>query len=431
MSLIKDPVVQTGDWKRRLDVIVSTMRDISLHTDPQEMVRTYASRMREILPVDASMSLSRRDLPPPNYRITRSTLWTEIINPWKERNRLPILQGGMLGELIYGDQPRVIDDLEVAPNDPARKYFEGMRSMIALPNFENGEALNMVLLMRKQRAAFRREELPELVWMSNLFGRATSTLVISSELRNAYHMLDEELKTVADIQRSLLPATLPRVPNLDIAAYYHTSQRAGGDYYDFFQLRDGKLGMLIADVSGHGTPAAVVMAITHAIAHMLPDPKCCPGVMLTEINRHLTERYTASGSDFVTAFYGVYDPPSRSFTYACAGHNPPRLKSCTTGTMSSLDAVSDIPLGIFDNIQYKTATRNFRPGDQIVFYTDGITEASAPDGSLFGADRLDHVLENCHLTASGLIESVLDAVGQFTQDKPATDDRTILVARVL
>src|SRR5438034_2972270 len=93
---------RSGDWQKRLAVIVETMRAISQQTDPQAMVRTYGERIRQLMAVDRSVSLSRRGLPFPKYRITRSTTWREIINPWKEKDRLPILEGGLLSNLIYG-----------------------------------------------------------------------------------------------------------------------------------------------------------------------------------------------------------------------------------------------------------------------------------------------------------------------------------------
>ena len=111
----------THDWRSRLAIIVDTMREMSRQTDPQEMVRTYGERMRQLLPIDRRFSLSRRDLEAPKYRITRSTTWTEDLNPWKEKDRLPLLEGGLLAELIYGDEPQVIDDLHVAADDPAAR----------------------------------------------------------------------------------------------------------------------------------------------------------------------------------------------------------------------------------------------------------------------------------------------------------------------
>src|SRR5439155_11889868 len=134
------------------------------------------------------------------------------------------------------------------------------------------------------------------------FGRATHNLVLAEEVRKAYTVVERELKVVADIQRSLLPKTIPEIPGLGLAAFYQTSQWAGGDYYDFFPLPDGRWGILIADVSGHGTPAAVMMAITHSLAHGLPGHPDPPSTMLGHVNRQLYRRYNAGNEGFVTAF---------------------------------------------------------------------------------------------------------------------------------
>jgi phosphoserine phosphatase RsbU/P len=420
-----------GDgWQQRLTVIVETMRDISRQTDPQAMVRAYGARMRQLLPIDRRLSLSRRDLVYPRYRITRSTTWTEEVNPWKDKDRLPLLEGGLLAQLIYGDQPHVFDDLEVPADDPAYDYLSGHRSLLAIPMYDQGAALNMVILMQKERAAFPGEQIPNLVWHSNLFGRATSNLVLSEELQRAYSALDHELQVVANIQRSLLPAQLPSIPSLDLATFYRPSRRAGGDYYDFFPLPGGQWGILIADVSGHGTPAAVLMAVTHSIAHAHPGPPTPPGVLLGYVNGHLARRYTNSSGAFVTAFYGIYDPARRHLTYACAGHNPPRLKRCQDGTLAVLDQAGGLPLGLLEAEEYPDCALPLQPGDQIIFYTDGITEAHNPAGEQFGTRRLDQALENCTLTASGLLNTVLETVERFTAGHPAHDDRTVIVARV-
>jgi sigma-B regulation protein RsbU (phosphoserine phosphatase) len=418
------------NWKERLAIIVETMRDMSRQTDPQEMVRAYVRRVRSLLPADRYVALSRRDLDPPKYRITRSSLWKEPINPWKEKHRLPVLEGGLLGELLYSDEPRIIDELEFAPDDPAAEYLRGMRSLMAIPNYDQGVALNMTLRMSEQPAAFDCEDFPEMVWMSNLFGRATHNLVLSDELREAYGVVDRELKLVADIQRSLLPSELPRIPTMHLAAHYQTARRAGGDYYDFFPLPEEKWAILIADASGHGTPAAVMMAITHSIAHSYPGPPSPANKMLDFVNHRLATRYTAGLGSFVTAFYGIYDPASRLITYACAGHNPPRLKRCVDGTIASLDGVANLPLGISAEEQYQECSHVLKPGDQIVFYTDGITESQNSSGEIFGLERLDGALSKCRDHASELIQAVLDEVEAFTAGQPTSDDRTLLVAKI-
>lgn len=420
-----------GDWERRLLHVVGMMKEMSLHTDPQEMVRNYGARMREFMPASRFVALSRRDLSLPKYRITRSSLWEKEIDPWKNRSKLPVLEGGLLGELLDAGEPRIIDDLIVSPDDPAAEYFAGQHSLMAVPHFDQGQALNMVIMMREEPGAFAREEFPEWFWLSSLFGRATHNLVLNQELKQTLEVVERELKIVADLQRTLLPKRLPKIPTLDLAASYQTSRWAGGDYYDIFALPNGRWGLLIADVSGHGTPAAVMMAVTHSIAHTYPGDPQRPGAMLDFINHHLASRYTADIEAFVTAFYGIYDPACRELTYASAGHNPPRVKRCEDGSVLSLDTVGNLPLGVDVEMRYDETTVGLRPGDQIVFYTDGITEATAPDDkTMFGLNRLDVVLENCHLDADGLIQAVLSAVEIFTEGGVAADDRTLLVAKV-
>src|SRR4051812_33974931 len=231
-------------WEQRLAAIVEMMREMSRQTDPQAMAQTYYARVRQFISSDRFVALSRRDLVAPRYRITRSSLWPEALNPWEEKGRLPVLEGGLLGELLYGDAPRIIADLDVAAADPAAEYLAGQRSLVALPNYDRGVALNMVVLMRAEPAAFDPELLPEWVWTSNLFGRAAQTLALADELKRAYDLVEREMRAVADIQRSLLPRVLPEIPTLDLAVHYQTSRWAGGDYYDFFPLPGGRWGIL-------------------------------------------------------------------------------------------------------------------------------------------------------------------------------------------
>ena len=419
--------VDADNWRDRLDHIVATMREMSLHDDPGEMVRAYGAQIRRHYPIDDHISLSRRGLACPEYRITRSTRWSEDIDPWKQKDRLPLLRGGLLAELIYGDKPRVIDDLQVSPDDPAFEYLDGHRSLLAVPHFDRGESTNMVISLRKAPSAFPPETIPDWVWMSGLFGRATYNLVLSTQLKEAYAVVERELKIVADIQRSLLPKTVPAIPTLDIAASYRTSRWAGGDYYDFFPLPEGKWGILIADVSGHGTPAAVLMAVTHSLAHGFPGPHDPPSALLDRVNQQLATLYTADNESFVTAFYGIYDPARRELSYSSAGHNPPRLKRCDADHVELLDGARRLPLGLFADEVYENTTLALVPGDRLVFYTDGITEAFATDGQIFGERKLDEILGKCcGGDANELVEDVLREVRAFTADAPPSDDQTLL-----
>ena len=421
----------TPDWQTQLTEISDLMREISRETDAQSMVARYGSGMQKLSRRDRLVALSRRGLAAPRYRITRSDLWAEAVDPWKDPERLPVFDRGLLGELLHAGEARVIDHLAVPEDDPAAEYFRGMGSAITVPTWDDGEVLNMVVMMRRSPGGYRPEELPQAVWMGNLFGRATKNLVLRNQLDAAYARLDEELQVVASIQRSLLPRELPRIPGLALAAHYEPSRHAGGDYYDVLPLSDGRWGILIADVCGHGTPAAVLMAVTHTLVHAWPDSEPCPGCLLGYLNRHLTGRSPDRGA-FVTAFLGVYDPEARTLTYASAGHNPPRLKRNGEHGLIELDQAQQLPLGIMARTTYAPATITLAAGDQVIFFTDGITEARGGDGGreLFGTDRLDAVMRSCGGEPQSLIDAVLEAIAAFGGERPADDDRTMVIARV-
>jgi phosphoserine phosphatase RsbU/P len=421
------------------------MKDISGITDPDRLVQVYWDGIGEFLPpTDHYISLSRRGVEPPEFLITRSSRFTTHYNPWKERDKLPRLSGGVLGEIIYADKPVIIDDLpsRLRADDPAHFYLEGFQSAYAIPQYDNGKGLNVsVMLLEPGSPDFERAMLPMLHWQASLFGRATQNLVLKNDLEGTHRQLDRELQVVGQIQRSLLPQELPAIPGFDLAAHYHTSARAGGDYYDFFPLEEDAWGLFIADVSGHGTPAAVLMAITHAIAHTRPGYPRPPKDLLAHLNHHLARSYATNGT-FVTAFYASLEPGSRTLTYSSAGHNPPRLRRARSGgsggacRIESLDQTGGLPMGINTEESFTETSIKLNPGDLLLLYTDGITEAMAPTDdrgirALFGQERLDRLLASLspRVTAGECISAVRAAVAEFTRNAPATDDQTLIAVR--
>lgn len=424
-------------WREELEIVDRTMRAISGVSDPEEMVHTYWENIGDLVAVENYVAVSRRGVEPPAYLVTRSSRFTEEFNPWTQRDRLPRLSGGLLGELAYANRPVLIDDLpaRLAPDDPGRFYLEGFQSAVALPHYDSGEGLNVTVMLFPPGEELDLNMIPMLHWQAGLFGRGTQNLVLRNQLSMALAALDRELQTVGEIQRSLLPESLPTIPGFDVAAFYRTSARAGGDYYDFFPLADGGWGLFIADVSGHGTPAAVLMAITHAIAHAKPGTHAPPAKLLTYLNDRLARAYTRGGT-FVTAFYGILDPAARSLSYATAGHNPPRLVRRGASRVLSLDgAHGGLPLGIDAGEAYAEATIPLEGGDLLLLYTDGITEAPAPlkgavSRQLFGVERLDKLLLDCGAaSADGCIERVRAEVNAFCEGQPPTDDQTLIAIR--
>lgn len=254
------------------------------------------------------------------------------------------------------------------------------------------------------------------------------------QLRDAHASLDKEIQAVGVIQQSLLPRTVPQISNLSVAAHYQTSARAGGDYYDFFALPtatpasdEQAWGILIADVSGHGTPAAVVMAVTHTIAHGYEHPGEPPSHLMDFVNRRLCDGYTGRDVAFVTAFYAVYHPASRRLEYSNAGHNPPRLLRAGTTTFEELRAARGLPLGIDDSDSHRCEKMQLDRGDLLILYTDGITEARDPAGEFFDTDRLDTAAARDG-TAQERVGFIMDAVRRHgATPGPPADDQTVIV----
>ena len=423
-------------WQEELAIVDRVMRDISGITDPNQLVAAYWRGISDLVSITDYLAVSRRGVEPPFYLVTRSSRFDERINPWTQRDKLPRMSGGVLGDIAYANRPVIIENLpgRLSRDDPAYFFLEGYEALVALPQYDQGEGLNVTMSLLPSGVTPDFEIMPMMHWQAGLFGRGTQNLVLRNQLGDALDRLDAELKAVGEIQRSLLPAELPAIPGFEIAAFYETSARAGGDYYDFFPLADDRWGLFIADVSGHGTPAAVLMAVTHAIAHSDPGKQTPPQDLLTHLNDHLVGSYARNGT-FVTAFYAVLDPRARTLTYASAGHNPPRL--ARAGRVLGLDENAAVPLGIIAGQQYRQATVNLDRGDLLVLYTDGITESMAPvrEGSreLFGVERLDRLLTDCSIAQApaGCIEQIRAAADAFREHAPATDDQTLIALRCL
>ncbi len=420
---------RTRNWRARMAISADLMRELSRYTEPQEMYRVFTRRMSQLFPTTRQITLSRRGVERPDVRITRFNLWHDMPDPFVNWDRFPTLTGGIFESLLYADEPRLIDDVQIPTDDPAGDYLAGQRSLLAIPIFEHGLASNVIVLTREEPMAFAPEQIPELVWMTNLFGRATQSLVLSQRLRSAYETADAEIREIAELQHSLLPSEPPRIPGIDVAMHYRTANRAGGDYYDFFPLPDGSLSVLIADVSGHGTPAAVLMAIAHSIAHAATATPGQPGAFLMHLNANLAGRYNRHSGSFITAFAARLDPVKNRLTYASAGHVPPRLLRAADGSRIPLNRVQRLPLGIGSTrTQYPEQTIDLLPGDQVVLFTDGVTESVNRKGDVFGVERLDAVLAARPVGANTVLDRILKDLDSFTNGKP-TDDRTIVVLR--
>lgn len=254
--------------------------------------------------------------------------------------------------------------------------------------------------------------------------------LISEELGRAYSQIDDELKTVGELQKNLLPKPTLDLDGVSIRCIYMPNGRTGGDYYDFFPLDRRQLFVLIADVSGHGAPAAFIMGITRSITHTLIKQKSSPGGVLTSLSNTLVGAIRSG--EFVTMFLGCFDLDAQVLTYSVAGHPPPILFSKQDGTLTDIEVNRGLPLGILEDHKYDELSIQLHPGDRLLLYTDGIIEACDAERRPFGEDRLHGVMRKCeHSTPKDLLDMIMMELEQYVQhplDVDPLDDDVTLVA---
>ena len=293
------------------------------------------------------------------------------------------------------------------------------------------------------RVGLRRDELGRLVRVFQTMARvvqareehlealvAERTLDLerkNAQLDQANRRMEDELAIAHSLQGAILPKTLPPNAAYSGHALMTPAREMGGDFYDFFTLPDGRLGVVIADVSGKGVSAAFFMAISRTIMRNAAQDIDRAGACLRTVNDEIC---TQNPHDlFVTLFYGILDPSTGHFSYANAGHNPPFLVR-RDGGIEIVPLTGGIAVGVLSGLPYDESSLTLAAGDTLFLYTDGISEAMNKDGEMFEEARIQSVLSVGHeISVDAVIENVTLAVAEFVGDAPASDDITCLVLR--
>lgn len=242
--------------------------------------------------------------------------------------------------------------------------------------------------------------------------------------------MNRDMDLARQIQRSLLPANPPRLEGLQCAGRWVPATHVGGDYFDFFPRENGSLDLVIADVSGHSVGAALIMAEARSTLRAQVLSGGSPAEIFSALNELLHDDLT-SAELFITMFYAAYDPANRLLTYANAGHNPPFLVSRSEGGCHPLDA-DGLILGVRRGVHFEERCRRMNPGDLLVLYTDGITEAQDAEGGMFGAERLCNVINACRdETPEEIINIVLRELENFTRLPSLEDDVCMILLKVI
>ncbi len=235
--------------------------------------------------------------------------------------------------------------------------------------------------------------------------------------------IEDELNIARDIQQRLLPDSKPHWPTVDIQGLNIPSLQVGGDYYDIISMDDHRIAVVVADVSGKGVGASLLMANLQASIHSLIDIEADMTERIAKINNLI--HAGTSYDKFITLFYGEYDTHTRTFRYINAGHNPPYwIKN--DKSIHTLD-VGGLLLGMMPNIEYESETLELSVGDSVVLFTDGVTEAMNPEEEEYGEDRLLQFLrESKEYETQPFIESIVESIKKFARGAPQSDDVTIV-----
>jgi serine phosphatase RsbU (regulator of sigma subunit) len=322
---------------------------------------------------------------------------------------------GLAVPIIDHERRELIGGLALAPAEELSRIENHLPTLKALANLIAASVRQVEIYdaaLAAQAEAFQAE----------VFART-----YEAELNKAYEQVTQELSLAGQIQNSFLPDEVPDVSGWRLSVLLEPARETSGDYYDFIQLPDGLLGLLIADVTDKGMGSALYMALSRTIIRTFATEFYQePARVLEAANRRILED---TNSDlFVTVFYAVLDPVSGTVVYCNAGHNPPFLcRSSNNDEIVSLTRTA-LPLGLFEASDWEQETVQIMPGDILTLYTDGITEAQDETDDLFGEERLTQVIQdNSDRTAQIIEDKLLRAIYDFTQDAPQYDDITLMI----
>jgi serine phosphatase RsbU (regulator of sigma subunit) len=326
-------------------------------------------------------------------------------------------------QVMESSQPRI----EVLPATEAPP----LAAILCVPIRAQDKTLGAVVLGRREgRTTFSAGEEKLLLAIASEGGVAYDRALLHQG-RVQRERLEEELSIGRRIQLSLLPASSPIHPGWEFAAIYRAARQVGGDFYDFIEMPEspGTVNLVIGDVTGKGVPAALLMASTRAVLRASSDGEQAPSSVLERTNQQMLR--DGSARLFVTALYGELDLPSGRFTFASGGHDPPLWVRGGTRRSQLLTTRSSI-LGAFEELDLEDRRIDMAPGDLLVLYTDGVTEARDRRGRLFGERRLGTVVSAAvEGTANDVADAVLKSVLTFAGDVPLPDDLTLLVVKRL
>jgi serine phosphatase RsbU (regulator of sigma subunit) len=400
------------------EVLLEITQTLAAPFDLDEVLDEIFKALRQVVKYDAAAV----------YLVDRRTHVLEPVRaagyPDGSEEAFQLMVGqGIVGWVAKNGQGVIVPDVQRDPRYVAAR--PKTRSEVAAPMVLGGRTIGVFNLESDQDDAYYDGHLELLAAFAAQAAVAVERARVAHD-RAERQRLQKELAIARDIQRSFLPAGAPKIPGFDLAGASFTHDQVGGDYYDFIPIGETRLGLAIADVSGKGIPAALLMAgFRMSLLAEIRNEFAIRAVM-RKVNQLLHE--STERDKFVTAFYAVLDWKNGVLTFSNAGHNPPILLRRDGKTEHLTDG--GVALGVLGDAAYEERPVAVREGDVLVMYTDGVSEAENAQGEQFGEARLEALVRgHSELPAAHLLEAIVQAVLTWAGERGPGDDLTLLVAK--
>ncbi|HEX9252906.1 MAG TPA: GAF domain-containing SpoIIE family protein phosphatase [Ignavibacteriaceae bacterium] len=422
---MKNKIELTSEIKYKL------LRDISHKIrgtlDLDKILNLLLDLLSNIIDYDAAgIFILSEDINHPGYHQTRQKIASMVQRGF---GNLPLesdamlMEGkGIIGQTIKTGKSIILNDIT-----KDERYIPGRketRSEITAPILRDGKTIGALNVESDNLDAFDPDDIKVL----NFFAEASAISIEKALLH--YQILDkkkieEQLKLAKDVQLSLLPGSEPEIPGYSFASVCIQTYEIGGDYFDYIPIDENRIAIVIADVSGDGVPAALIMAAFRALLRYNAKLFSNPAKLMQLMNEHVAEFMRKR--DFISIFYGILNYKEHSFIYSNCGHNPaiylssPKIKLLEGG---------DPSLNLINSVKFKSFEIPLNKNDQILFYTDGVVEVFSKDKKQFGLDRLQNIFNsNANKSPDEIIKQIISVTKDFSSSDFYNDDFTLLVLK--
>jgi serine phosphatase RsbU (regulator of sigma subunit) len=320
-----------------------------------------------------------------------------------------------------------IDKLDL--DSPALRAMKEAEIKVVVPLVSQGELIGLLnlgpRLSQQEYSADDRKLLNDLATQTAPAVQVAQLVRQQQQQAQERERIEQELRVARLIQQTLLPKHVPDLPGYQLAAYYQPAREVGGDFYDFLDLEDGHLGLVVGDVTDKGVPAAIVMATTRTMLRASAQRLDSPGEVLKRVNDVIVRDIPPNM--FITCLYAILDPETGLLRFANAGHDLPyRRRTSKSGGAEELRATG-MPLGLLPGMSYEEKEIVLQRGDSVLFYSDGLVEAHDPQRDMFGFPRLQGLVGAHRSDGPAMVNFLLSELARFTGDEWEQEDDITLV----